>query len=242
MPGAGYVRLITHQPRVGVESGHHLTFNRDVCEVMPAHPVTAKFPNKISTLPDKPLTLHVYCKSKMPSTLRSEAARRNGARSRGPITPEGKLASAQSNLKHGLLADAVTIDGECTEAFTALQASLFERLQPEGPIELALVENMVMCRWRQMRLWAMEKSALNHEMRKQAAANQGEDKPTRAALAHRALTDETRSLDNLSRYETRFDRQFSRALLRFNELRTIPGTQARIEVNKALREQPAGKT
>jgi hypothetical protein len=177
----------------------------------------------------------------MPSKLRSETARRNGAKSRGPITPEGKLASAQSNLKHGLLADAVIIDGECTERFTALHASLFELLQPEGPIELALVENMVMCRWRQMRLWVMEKSALNHEMRKQAAANQREDKPTRAALAHRTLTDETRSLENLSRYETRFDRQFSRALLRFNELRAIPGSKVRAEATKTLTEPPAEK-
>jgi hypothetical protein len=177
----------------------------------------------------------------MPSKLRSETARRNGAKSQGPITPEGMLASAQSNLKHGLLADAVIIDGECAERFNALHASLFERLQPEGPIELALVENMVMCRWRQMRLWVMEKSALNHEMRKQAATNQGEDKPTRAALAHRALTDETRSLDNLSRYETRFDRQFSRALQRFNELRAIPGAQGPIEETKGLTGPSAEK-
>jgi hypothetical protein len=182
----------------------------------------------------------------MPSQPRSEAARRNGARSKGPVTPEGKLISSQNSRKHGLFADAVTIDGECTEAFTALHASLFERLQPEGPIEIALVENMVMCRWRQMRLWVMEKSALNHEMRKQSAANQAafnqEDKPTRAALAYRALTDETHSLDNLSRYETRFDRQFSRALQRFNELRTNPGSKARVEEIKALTEPAAEKS
>ena len=177
----------------------------------------------------------------MPSQLRSDAARRNGARSKGPVTPEGKLASAQSNLKHGLFADAVTIDGECTDAFSNLHASIFERLQPEGPLEIALVENMVMCRWRQMRLWAMEKSALNHEMRKQAPATQAEDKPTRAALAYRALTDETNSLDNLSRYETRFDRQFSRALQRFNELRANPGAQTRSEEKKALTDPPAEK-
>jgi hypothetical protein len=187
------------------------------------------------------LTPHVYSTSKVPSKLRSATARRNGAKSRGPVTPDGKLASAQSNLKHGLFADAVTIDGECTERFTALHTSLFECLQPEGPLELALVENMVMCRWRQMRLWVMERSALNHEMRKQAAANQGEDKPTRAALAHRALSDETRSFENLSRYETRFDRQFSRALQRFNELRANLGAQARIEAMKALTDPPAEK-
>jgi hypothetical protein len=53
----------------------------------------------------------------MPSKLRFEASGRNGARSRGPIPPEEKLASAQSNLKHGLSADTVTIDAECTERF-----------------------------------------------------------------------------------------------------------------------------
>jgi hypothetical protein len=100
----------------------------------------------------------------MPSQLCSEAARRNGARP----------------------------NGECTERFTALHNSLFERLQPEGPIEL--VENMVVCRWRQLRLWVMEKSALNHEMRKQAAANRGEGKPTRAALAYRIRIEETKAL------------------------------------------------
>ncbi len=178
----------------------------------------------------------------MPSQLRSDAARRNGARSKGPVTPEGKLISSQNARKHGLFAEAVTIDGECTEAFTVLHASLFERLQPEGPIEIALVENMVMCRWRQMRIWVMEKSALNHEMRKQAVANQAEDKPTRAALAYRALTDETHSLDNLSRYETRFDRQFSRALQRFNEQRTNPGSKARVEEIKTLTEPAPEKS
>ena len=100
---------------------------------------------------------------------------------------------------------------------------------------------MVMCRWRQMRLWVMRRSALNHEIRKQAAANQAEDKPTRAALAFRALTDETRSLENLSRYETRFDRQFSRALTRFNELRAIPSQRVTLEETKALTEVPARK-
>src|SRR5215213_5819039 len=38
------------------------------------------------------------------SPAQVEASRRNGARSRGPVTPEGKAQSSRNTLKHGLTA------------------------------------------------------------------------------------------------------------------------------------------
>ena len=49
----------------------------------------------------------------------SRHRRKRRQKSKGPITPERKLASAQNSLKQGLLAAAITLDGECTERFTA---------------------------------------------------------------------------------------------------------------------------
>jgi len=69
-----------------------------------------------------------------------------------------------------------------------------------------------------MRLWVYESAALSHEMRKNALANESESKATLGSLAFRTLSDEIASLDNLNRYETRFDRQYSRCLQRLREL------------------------
>ena len=76
-----------------------------------------------------------------------------------------------------------------------------------------------------------------HEMRKQSAANQAEDKPTRVALAFRALTDETNSLDNHAQplRNPLSTAQFSRALA---ALQRTPGDPTRkgkfIEETKSL--------
>ena len=60
-----------------------------------------------------------------------------------------------------------------------------------------------------MRIWGIEKANLTHEINKQDQAAQ--DAPTRAALAFRSLSDGSRTLDLLHRYETRYDRQYARA-------------------------------
>jgi hypothetical protein len=64
---------------------------------------------------------------------RTEASRRNGAKSRGPETREGKAGSAQNALKHGLCAETfVALGEEDQAAFDALEATLVEELVPEG--------------------------------------------------------------------------------------------------------------
>jgi hypothetical protein len=154
------------------------------------------------------------------SPLRSQTARINGAKSRGPKTPTGKQISARNSIDHGLFAEVIALDGESVERFKALSEALHAQLQPLNEIECGLVENMVMCRWRQKRLWVLESARMAHEIRNQAIVNANESKPTRAALAFGALSDNSNVLELMNRYETRFDRQYSRCLQRLHEVRS----------------------
>jgi hypothetical protein len=165
----------------------------------------------------------------MRTERQTQASRANGAKSRGPATPEGKLASSRNATTHGMLSGTIVLEGESKDRFRALLAALHEELQPRTPIETSLVENMAVARWRQMRIWGMEKAGMEHEMRRQAEASQStEDTATRSALAFRTLCDDSRSLELINRYESRYDRQYLRAhrrLLELRDRRTPPPAQ-----------------
>jgi hypothetical protein len=83
----------------------------------------------------------------MPSELKSETARINGAKSHGPVTPEGKARSAANSRRHGLTA-SVLLDGESDEHFQLLLADFMDHFQPQTGVETDLVEVMAIARWR----------------------------------------------------------------------------------------------
>ena len=156
----------------------------------------------------------------MPTDRRSLTSPVNGRKSTGPKTTEGKAISANNNFRHGILARNIVLDDESSERFNALANEFHQQLQPRDFVESTLVDTLVVARWRQIRLRSMEKASLSHEMRKQAPGLTTESKPTRAALAFRALSDQSRSLDLISRYDARYEHQFTGTLQRYLTLRT----------------------
>jgi hypothetical protein len=144
----------------------------------------------------------------MSSQLKIDSCRANGAQSRGPITPEGKQISARNSLQHGLLSRSIVLDSEDPALFDQLLNSLIAEIDPQTETECHLVESLAATRWRQLRLWALEKATLENELE-----NHHHPSPAkRAAQAFHALSNNSRTLDVLTRYETRFDRQYHRAL------------------------------
>ncbi|MGH6899447.1 MAG: hypothetical protein ACREJ5_23335 [Geminicoccaceae bacterium] len=83
------------------------------------------------------------------SDARAEASRRNGARSRGPKTPEGKARSARNALKHGLRAQKhVVLADEDAAGFAALEAALADEMAPQGVLQRILVGRIARAAWR----------------------------------------------------------------------------------------------
>jgi hypothetical protein len=91
------------------------------------------------------------------SPARAAASRKNGARSRGPKTPEGKARSAQNALKHGMRAlTFVVLPDESAVEFAALEAALVAELAPEGALQLVLARRVASAAWRLARADRME--------------------------------------------------------------------------------------
>jgi hypothetical protein len=145
------------------------------------------------------------------SNARAEASRRNGAKSRGPRTPEGKARSSKNALKHGLRAQKyVVLPQEDAAEFAQFQAELLEELAPVGVMQTVLARRIVIAAWRLARADRMEAEVL--EARAWAGASPG--------LALIRDGNGTRSIETLVRYRNAAMAEFTRAL------RTLQALQA----------------
>jgi hypothetical protein len=80
------------------------------------------------------------------------ANRRNAKKSTGPRTPQGRAVSKMNALKHGILSRQVLVRGHAFEEdeteLESLHRRFWEELQPAGPVEEMLVDQIVTAHWR----------------------------------------------------------------------------------------------
>ena len=149
---------------------------------------------------------------------RAEIARANGAKSKGPITPEGKAVSSQNAVKHAFTAyKAFVLQNESYAAFEALVLDLIKTHAPVGQHEEHLVWQIAGTIWRERRLWDVETALLDMEMGRQrievpTKPNGRPDEAIRTASAFDALADKPNSLRLLLRYQSQMIRARERAL------------------------------
>src|SRR5689334_5226467 len=74
----------------------------------------------------------------------------------GPKTPEGKARSAMNATRHGLTGKSVVLSTEDPEKFEELLKDYMAVYAPANPVELDLVHELAVSRWRLQRIWGME--------------------------------------------------------------------------------------
>ncbi len=158
------------------------------------------------------------------SLNRSEQAKINGAKSRGPRTEAGKQKSAMNACKHGLTSSLVVQQNEDDEQFQLLLAAFTEKFQPADAVEQELVFEAAAARFQLRRAWALETAAIDRQMDSQRnyveSYEKGCSEETRIALAHQTLGDRSKTLALLSRYHSRIRRDFERAIRDLEHIRS----------------------
>src|SRR4051812_35506825 len=104
------------------------------------------------------------------SPERLAANRANAQKSTGPRTIKGRAASRMNALKHGLLSQEALI---CSPHRYESEAELFalhdrfrNELQPMGPLELMLCDQIVTTHWRLRRVLAAESAEMALSLRR----------------------------------------------------------------------------
>jgi len=161
----------------------------------------------------------------MSKLTKAESSRLNGAKSRGPVTPEGRARSAMNGTCHGLTATTLILQNESRDQFLEMLNDYFEYLQPTSPVEIGLISDMVAARWRLRRVWRYETAMLDIEMDAQSE-DFGKrfltaDEDMRGSLAFSSLVDKSQGISTILRYDIHLTRTFRKALDALQNIRTL---------------------
>ena len=177
-------------------------------------------------------------KSNLKLVSKAEVARANGAKSRGPTTPEGRAKSSRNSLRHGLSAKSVVLPAESREQFQLLLDAHIQQFQPANPVETDLVEAMAVARWRLRRIWAIETSLLAHELERRAEDMDEEftdmSADDRLAWVFQRVADNNQSLSLLARYEGNLNRAFDRAFKQLNLLKSQRQNEPKVNLPSGI--------
>jgi hypothetical protein len=158
------------------------------------------------------------------SNARAEASRRNGAKSRGPKSAEGKARAAQNALKHGMRSlRYVVLPDESAADFHALEEAMVDDLVPVGALQSVLARRVAVAAWRLARADRMEVELFEER--------RWEDAGVGMALIRDG--NGTRSFETLMRYRGAAMAEFMRSL------RTLKALQA--EQAAGAIERPASR-
>ena len=96
----------------------------------------------------------------MTSLAQKLANAKNGQKSRGPVSVEGKRKSSMNAITHGLTAKAILLPDEDPSEFRDMMVGFFESFRPQDQFEVSLVERIACANWRLDRITRAQSARL----------------------------------------------------------------------------------
>ncbi len=153
------------------------------------------------------------------SSTQQQASRINGAKSRGPVTEEGKARSSRNAVRHGVLSSAVVMSEEEIGVAEGVRYGYVRRYGPQDQLEVEIVEGLVVSMIKLRRLDRLELEAMER-----AVVTDGMNEPNDPSIAKRYPT-----LATLGRYRGRLNHE-----LKLSENRLMTLLQHRPESGNVL--------
>jgi hypothetical protein len=174
----------------------------------------------------------------MTTEAQTIANQQNAQKSTGPRTPEGKAASSQNAVKHGLFARYDVICAESQEQFDSHRDSILAELAPAGPIQSIFAERIVSLSWRLKRAERMQNQAFDAKIERysysfwekliskdqEKSQSNPSDLPPDLILGRVVTSDfaNYKVLDCLQLYERRIEQSLYKAMREFQKLTLTP--------------------
>src|SRR4051794_5726615 len=177
----------------------------------------------------------------MPATrspAQIEASRRNGARSKGPVTPEGKKRASRNALKHGLTAlHHLVLEDEVPDALDALITTVTEETGAVGEIEARLARRLAIALWKGERAERIETALFDAapKLRPPQTGFQWEE-------ADPLTTFDLKRFNAVCGYQAQQGRDISRCLKESRQLRKEALSDGTDEPETALENKPASRS
>jgi hypothetical protein len=143
----------------------------------------------------------------MTMSRKQRAANRINGQKGGPRTEEGRNISKMNAVSHALTANLIVLCTEDKARFQAMLDAYVQLLKPVGIEENDLLEEIVVGKWRQKRLWGVESSIYEMAMLEAGEAMEKKfsqaDEGTRIAFAMTRQHGQVKALALVSCYEGR---------------------------------------
>jgi hypothetical protein len=166
------------------------------------------------------------------SPAQIEASRRNGARSQGPVTPEGKAKASRNALRHGLTAmHHLVLEDEVPDALEELIERLTEETGAASEVEARLARRLAIAFWKGERAEKMEVALLDAAPRTRMNGYRQEE-------ADPLTTFDVTRFNAIRGHQAAQGREISRCLKELRLLRREPLLAMEDEPEPASRNEP----